>query len=90
MIATADSVNMSSEIAATGRPAYVFYPAGGTPKFNRFHQALQASSAVRQLPDHFVRLETWAYAPLDAASAIAAEIERRVAAHRSSLNARNI
>jgi uncharacterized protein len=73
---------MCSEIAATGRPAYVFYPAGGTPKFERFHTALQASGAVRPLPDRFDRLETWTYAPLDAGSAIAAEIEQRFAARR--------
>jgi uncharacterized protein len=82
LIATADSVNMCSEIAATGRPAYVFYPAGGTPKFARFHAALQASGAVRPLPDRFERLDTWTYAPLDAGTTIAAEIEKRFAASR--------
>jgi uncharacterized protein len=80
LIATADSVNMCSEIAATGRPAYVFYPAGGTPKFARFHAALQTSGAVRPLPDRLEHLDTWTYTPLDAGSAIAAEIERRFAA----------
>jgi uncharacterized protein len=85
LIATADSVNMSSEIAATGRPAYVFVPAGGSPKFVRFHAALQASGAVRALPDQFSDFETWSYTPLDAGSAIAAEIERRFADRRASV-----
>ncbi len=75
LIATADSVNMSSEITATGRPAYVFHPAGGTRKFDRFHKALQGSGAVRPLPDQFQHLATWTYTPLDAGSMIATEIE---------------
>jgi uncharacterized protein len=82
LIATADSVNMCSEIAATGRPAYVFHPAGSSTKFNRFHTALQASGAVKPLPDRFERLEKWTYAPLDAGSAIASEIETRYAARQ--------
>ena len=83
LIATADSVNMSSEITATGRPAYVFIPAGGSPKFNRFHAALQTSGAARALPDHFTALETWTYPPHDAGAIIAAEIEKRFAVRAS-------
>jgi uncharacterized protein len=82
LIATADSVNMCSEIAATGRPAYVFHPAGGSAKFARFHAALRASGAVRPLPDRVEQLETWTYEPLEAGSVIAAEIEKRFRASR--------
>ena len=85
LIATADSVNMTSEAAATGRPAYVFMPAGGTPKFNRFHQALFRYGATRPLPDHLAALETWDYVPLDAGRLIAAEIERRYVEHRARI-----
>ena len=40
-IAPADSVNMTGEPCATGKPVYVFAPEGGSPKFTRFHEALQ-------------------------------------------------
>lgn len=83
LIVTADSVNMTSECAATGRPVYVFMPAGGSPKFNRFHAAMRQSGAVRPLPDALPALETWSYTPLEAGSTIAAEIERRVLAKRA-------
>ena len=85
LIATADSVNMCSEAAATGRPAYVFMPAGGTPKFNRFHQALSQAGATRPLPDHLSAIEHWEYEPLEAGRTIAAEIERRFADHQAKL-----
>ncbi|MGI9524070.1 MAG: mitochondrial fission ELM1 family protein, partial [Hyphomicrobiaceae bacterium] len=41
LIVTADSVNMTSEACATGRPVYVFEPEGGSAKFTRFHEALR-------------------------------------------------
>ena len=85
LIATADSVNMCSEIAATGRPAYVFMPEGGTPKFNRFHQALCQAGATRPLPSHLSGFERWAYEPLEAGRTIATEIEQRFADHQARL-----
>jgi uncharacterized protein len=86
LIVTADSVNMTSEAAATGRPVYVFTPAGGTPKFNRFHEALKLTRATRPLPDHLAALETWTYQPLDAGKKIAAEIEKRFALWHARFN----
>ena len=85
LITTADSVNMASEAAATGRPVYVFMPAGGTPKFNRFHTALRDSGATRPLPDHLTAFETWDYTPLDAGRQIAVEIERRWLLKRATI-----
>lgn len=76
-IVTADSVNMSGEASATGRPVYVFEGDGGTGKFARFHEALRRYGASRPLPATFDRLESWDYTPLDSASLIAREIERR-------------
>jgi mitochondrial fission protein ELM1 len=76
-IVTADSVNMSGEAAATGRPVYIFEGDGGRGKFARFHEALRRYGASRPLPATFDRLESWDYAPLDSASLIAREIERR-------------
>lgn len=77
LIVTADSVNMCGEACATGRPVYIFTPTGGSAKFTRFHEALATRSATRELPERFTQLETWDYSPIDAAQAIAAEIERR-------------
>lgn len=85
LIVTADSVNMSSEASATGRPVHVFTPAGGTPKFARFHAALQQAGATRPLADTLTTLDTWTYTPLHAGKVIAAEIERRFSVHDAAL-----
>ena len=77
LIVTADSVNMTGEACATGKPVYVFTPSAGSKKFDRFHQALQAYGATRPLPEWFGGIEHWAYRPLDSAAIIAAEVERR-------------
>jgi mitochondrial fission protein ELM1 len=77
LVVTADSVNMTGEACATGRPVWVFEPSGGSAKFRRFHQALQSHGATRLLPDIMPSLEEWSYRPLDAASSIAREIEQR-------------
>lgn len=77
LVVTADSVNMTGEACATGRPVYVFEPQGGSAKFGRFHEALRRYGAARTLPETFRRLETWSYGPLDSAATIAREIERR-------------
>ena len=77
LVVTADSVNMTGEACATGRPVYVFTPSGGSEKFRRFHAALSAYGATRPLPERFTALESWAYARLDSAVTIAREIEIR-------------
>jgi mitochondrial fission protein ELM1 len=41
LIVTADSVNMTSEACATGRPVYIFKPDNISAKLVRFHEALQ-------------------------------------------------
>ena len=76
-IAPADSINMTGEPCVTGRPVFVFNPGGGSPKFDRFHRALERYGATRPLPRHFDRLQTWSYRPLNSAETIAAEIARR-------------
>lgn len=87
-IAPADSVNMTGEPCATGKPVYVFAPEGGSPKFTRFHEALRRHGATRPLPDPFERLESWSYAPLSSSDAIAGEIARRWAKRRQMLGTR--
>lgn len=84
-IVTADSVNMAGEAAATGRPIYVFTPPGGRAKFKRFHAALAAHGATRPLPvSPPSMLGGWEYEPLQAATTVAAEIERRWHSFRST------
>jgi uncharacterized protein len=77
LVVTADSVNMTGEACATGRPVYVFMPSGGSAKFTRFHDALQRHGATRPLPDAPIALDAWTYPPLDSGKTIASEIERR-------------
>jgi mitochondrial fission protein ELM1 len=77
LIAPADSVNMVGEACATGKPAYLFEPDGGSPKRERFHAALRRHGAIRPLPATFEALDTWTYTPLNSSETIAAEIARR-------------
>lgn len=76
-VVTGDSVNMTGEACATGRPVYVFEPGPGSVKFALFHAALRRHGATRPLPETMGRIEAWTYPPLDSAKVIAAEIERR-------------
>lgn len=85
VIVTADSVNMTGEACATGKPVYVFFPSGGSAKFQRFHDALKAHGATRELDDSVAVLEAWSYAPLQSAEVIAREIETRWLARRAGL-----
>ncbi len=79
LVVTADSVNMTGEACATGRPVYVFTPSGGSEKFRRFHEALRNNGATRELPERVETVPDWRYAPLDSSLQIAEEIERRYA-----------
>jgi len=85
LVVTADSVNMTGEACATGRPVYVFAPSDGSSKFRRFHEALREYGATRSLPERFAALESWTYRPLDSAKVIAAEVERRWTRRRTML-----
>lgn len=86
LVVTADSVNMCGEAAATGKPVYIFTPEGGSEKFERYHKALQHHGATRPLPERIERIETWNYRPLDAATAIAEEVEKRFTRRRAMLH----
>lgn len=76
-LVTADSVNMTGEAAASGKPVMVFWPSGGSAKFRRFHAALGAEGVTRPVPERIEALPDWSYAPLDSARVIADEVERR-------------
>ena len=84
LVVTADSVNMTGECCATGRPVYVFEPSGRSGKFGRFHEALRTQGMTRLLPPVLQQLEHWSYPPIDSAAEIAAEIERRYVARQQS------
>jgi uncharacterized protein len=90
LVVTADSVNMTGEACATGRPVLVFTPSGGSAKFRRFHAALEATGATRPLPERLDAIPSWSYEPLNSVDEIAREIERRWlarAAQRSGVRA---
>lgn len=74
IVATADSINMVGEAAATGAPVHVFMPTGRSRKARAFLDGMAAHGAVRPWAG---RLDRWAYEPLDATREIAAEIARR-------------
>jgi len=76
-LVTADSINMTCEAAATGKPITVFEPDGGAPKFARFHARLRAMGVTRSVAEPVTEIGRWSYPPLAAADVIAAEIERR-------------
>lgn len=84
-VVTADSVNMTGEPCATGKPVWVFEPTGGSAKFRRFHESLRRYGATRPLPETVTNLDAWTYAPLNSAEQIAGEIERRWLARRGML-----
>ena len=89
LVVTADSVNMTGEACATGRPVLVFTPSGGSAKFRRFHSALADRGATRPLPERLDAIPSWSYEPLNSLDDIVHEIERRWlarAATRSSVS----
>lgn len=78
IVVTADSVNMVSEAAATGKPVFVVELEGGSRKFRLFHKAMRAGGYTRPFTG---KLESWNYAPLDDLGSVAREIRTRLAAY---------
>jgi mitochondrial fission protein ELM1 len=68
---TADSVNMATEAAATGKPVHVLAVDGPAGKLGRFHQSLVRRGCAR--PYKGV-LETWNYPPLLETDRVAAAV----------------
>ncbi|WP_227010157.1 mitochondrial fission ELM1 family protein [Pelagibius marinus] len=77
IVCTGDSVNMVSESASTGKPVHIVQLEGGSAKFRRFHQAMQAAGITRPFTG---ALEQWSYTPLDETHRVADEIRRRLRA----------
>lgn len=85
ILVTADSVNMATEAAMTGKPVqflalerapYVI----GQGKFGRFRRALRLRRAARAFTG---RLRRWSYEPLDETARAADEVIRRFIASRT-------
>ena len=76
IIVTADSVNMVSEAAATGKPVHVVPLEGGSVKFARFHRAMEEAGITRPFRG---AIERWSYSPPDGGARAAALIRDRLA-----------
>jgi uncharacterized protein len=72
IVVTADSVNMVSESASTGKPVYVVDLPGASSKFERFHRALRDEGVTRPFAG---KLERYSYTPLDDVAAVAQRVE---------------
>jgi hypothetical protein len=77
VIVTADSVNMTSEAAASGLPVHVFAVEGLAPKLRTFHGAMVARGHTRPFEG---AVERWAPVPLSEADRVAAIVEARLLA----------
>lgn len=75
LVVTEDSVNMTSEAVAAGKPVLVAPLEGGSPKFAAFHAEMRARGHTRPLAG---RLESWDQRPFDEPTAVAAEVRRRL------------
>lgn len=68
---TADSVNMATEAAATGRPVHVLSVDGHAGKLERFHRSLARRGCARPFKG---KLETWSYPALLETDRVAAAV----------------
>jgi mitochondrial fission protein ELM1 len=68
---TADSVNMATEAAATGKPVHILAVDGRGGKLDRFHQSLQRRGCARPFNG---KLESWTYPPLLETDRVAAAV----------------
>ncbi len=75
---TADSVNMATEAAATGKPVYILPVDGPGGKLERFHASLRRRGCARPFAN---RIEAWTYPPLN-------ETDRAAAVVLNALRAR--
>jgi hypothetical protein len=78
LVVTADSSNMLSEAAMTGKPILAFAPRDLNPKLAGFLENLTRHGAVAKFTGH---LENFAYQPLDSTPLIAREILSRRRLH---------
>lgn len=80
VLVTADSVNMTSEAASTGKPIHVLGLESVSGKIARFHQGLIESGITRPFGGE---VERWSYAPLAEADRVAGILETRLGLGRA-------
>lgn len=78
VIVTADSTSMISEACTAGKPVLVAEIPGGSSKFRRFHENLQASGFTRPFQGKY---ETWSRHALNETAAVAAHLRGLLARH---------
>ena len=81
IIVTQDSVSMTSEALATGKPLYIAALEGGAERHHLFHKLLQEQGYTRPFTG---LLEKWSYTPPDDTKQVAAEVRRRMKEARGS------
>lgn len=74
IVVTEDSVSMTSEACATGKPVYIVRLEGESRRIRRFHEMLQQDGITRPFSG---TLEPWSYVPPDDTGRAAAEIRAR-------------
>ena len=82
-LVTADSITMTAEAAATGKPVQILPVRGRQARKDRFHADLLALGVARPWRGE---AEHWTYAPLRETERAAAEVLRRWADHRHVLD----
>jgi mitochondrial fission protein ELM1 len=75
IVVTEDSVSMTSEALATGKPVYTAKLSGGARRLDTFHKLLQEQGYTRPFTG---KLETWSYTPPCDTMKAADEIRRRL------------
>jgi hypothetical protein len=80
VVVTSDSVNMTSEACAAGKPVYVFHLDGGSAKFRKFHDNLTRRGLTRPFDG---RLDLWPPPAFNEMADVAAAIRRRLDARRT-------
>jgi uncharacterized protein len=75
IVVTSDSVNMTTEACATGKPVHVFHLAPAKGKFSRFHESFQTAGFTRPFKG---RIESWAYDPPRETERVAGLIRARI------------
>ena len=76
IVVTEESVNMVSEAAATGKPVHLVSLSGGSAKFRRFREALEADGVVRPFTGG---IERWTYPVVDDMAVVAQAVRDRMA-----------
>lgn len=75
IVVTEDSVSMTSEALATGKPVYTAKLEGGAKRLDRFHSLLREQGFTKPFDG---RLQTWSYPPLNDTLKVAQEILKKM------------